>query len=158
MDPRPRGEVAARGRSIAAQVAAKQFGAREFRVDVRDWIAKPLVDQDERRLVPHARREAEHPLQREDTDAEMHDALTERLPRGVGTVVLPDVALSLRQPAGNPRGDLRPQLVDGEPAPGQYLMDFRTGQLHRLGQAYAKLVQRRLHPDHQMAHRLLGRR
>ena len=103
-------------------------------------MAKPLVDQDERCLVPGARREADNPLQREDADAEMHDTLTERLVRGVRTMFFLDVSLFLRQVAGNPRGEFRAQLVDGELAPGQHVVDLGAGQLHRLGQTHVEFA------------------
>jgi hypothetical protein len=64
----------------------------------------------------------------------MHDTLTERLVRGVGTFFFPDVALSLRQIASNPRGDLcasslmaswRPDSTSPIPAPASSTVSVR---------------------------------
>jgi hypothetical protein len=95
-------------------------------------VAQPLVDQDERRPVPGVWSEADNPLQREDTNAEMHDSVTGRLARGVRTRLFPDVPLFFRQLWGNARGEFRTQLVDGELAPGQHTFDLCASQLDRL--------------------------
>jgi len=41
-----------------------------------------------------------------------------------GTFGLADAAVSLRQPEGNPAGDLCAEVVDGESAPGQHVTDL----------------------------------
>ncbi|MPM18814.1 hypothetical protein SDC9_65230 [bioreactor metagenome] len=157
-DSQPGGEIGAGRRPVAVQVAAEQFRARRLRVGVRDRLAEPLGGQDERGPVPGARGEADDASQGEDADAEMNDGLAERLPRGVRTFFLPDVALLQRQPAGDPPSELRAEFVDGEPAPGQDIADLGLGQCDRLGQAHAESVHRRSRSEEEVPHRGLGGR
>ena len=94
----PGGEAGPGRRPVAVQVAAKQVGAADAGIAVRDRATQPLLGQDEGCLVPGTWSEADDLPQGQDADAEMHDPLAERLARFVGALGFPDQALLARQP------------------------------------------------------------
>lgn len=88
----------------------------------------------------------------------MDDALSERLVRGVGSYLLPDVSLPLRQGTGDALGDLFSQLANGKTPPGQHVASLCFRQLHRLIETHCETVQRRTDPENEVQPSLLRRR
>jgi hypothetical protein len=64
----------------------------------------------------------------------------------------------VRQGAYDSPGELRAQLVDREPVPGQDGAELGAGQLDRLGKAQAERVQRLLDAQDEVPSRALGGR
>jgi hypothetical protein len=88
----------------------------------------------------------------------VHDALPERLVRRVRAFAPPGLTACGREGAYDSPGELRAQLVDREPAPGQDGAELGAGQLDRLGKAQAKRVQRLLDAQDEAPSRALGGR
>ena len=154
----PGREVLARGRAVAVQIAAQQGGAGGRGFDVREWMAQPLVEENERRLVAAARRHADDAAQRQHPDTEMYDSFSQWLVRAVRAFGFPGNPLCRCEIAGDTRGDLFAEFADRQLPPGQDSGGLGGDEIGDLVQSHAQRVQRRFDSGDQAYARRFGGR